>query len=86
MGKPVRVQVPPTTPYKIMRLYASIVLYNRSEDAEPQQNVVLFQGFKRERAEAGEFCESQRLKAQLGIAVKRERPRQSRLRQLLIDN
>ena len=36
MGKPVRVQVPPTTPYKIMRLYASIILYNRSEDAEPQ--------------------------------------------------
>ena len=31
---------------------------------------------QRERAEAGEFCESRRLEAQLGIAVKRERPRQ----------
>ena len=33
-------------------------------------------GFERERAEAGEFCKSRRLEAQLGIAVKRERPRQ----------
>ena len=31
---------------------------------------------QRERAEAGEFCESRRLEAQLGIAVKREWPRQ----------
>ena len=31
---------------------------------------------QRERAEAGEFCESRRLEAQLEIAVKRERPRQ----------
>ena len=31
---------------------------------------------QRERAEAGEFCESRKLEAQLGIAVKRERARQ----------
>ena len=43
MGRPVRVQVPPTTPYKIMRLYASIILYSRSEGAEPQCEA--FNGF-----------------------------------------
>ena len=44
--KSLGVQVPPSTPYKIMRLYSSNILYSRSEDAEPQCEAFIgFSGF-----------------------------------------
>ena len=80
MGKPVRVQVPPTTPYKIMRLYASIILYNRSEDAEPQQNVVLFKGSSGSELRLESFAKVEDLKHNSELPLNASDQDKSRLR------
>ena len=70
MGKPVRVQVPPSTIKKSSCLGA--LFYWGQEDEEP------ILGVQRERAEAGVllFEVMKSLKTKHGIAVTSERPRQ----------
>ena len=70
MGKPVRVQVPPSTIKKSSCL--GVLFYWGQEDEEP------ILGVQRERAEAGVllFEVMKSLKTKHGIAVTSERPRQ----------
>ena len=79
MGKPVRVQVPPTTPYKIMRLYASIILYNRSEDVEPQCEA--FIGFSGSELRLESFAKVEDLKHNSELPLNASDQDKSRRRQ-----